>query len=73
MLLNPKASCINYINKKYDDGLFIWVLEDCGARAWVLKHSVSFKELFGQNSRTWRKNDYSVVAVHPDGNVIFIV
>ncbi|KAF8736306.1 hypothetical protein HU200_014361 [Digitaria exilis] len=64
---------LHYINKKYDDGLFIWVLEDYGARAWVLKHSVSFKELFGQNSRTWRKNDYSVVAMHPDGNVVFIV
>jgi len=64
---------LHYINQTSDAELFIWVLEDYDAQAWVLKHSVSFMKLFGKKSRTVRKNGYSVVAMHPDGNVVFIV
>ncbi|KAJ1288592.1 hypothetical protein BS78_02G099600 [Paspalum vaginatum] len=38
-----------------------------------LFHTVSFVELFGKKSRTHYKNEYNVVAMHPDANVIFIV
>ncbi|CAN6222527.1 unnamed protein product [Urochloa humidicola] len=64
---------LHYINRTSDAELFIWVLEDYDAQAWVLKHSVSFMELFGKTGHTSRKNDYSVVAMHPDANVVFIV
>jgi len=69
--------CLHYINKAADAQLSIWVLEDYDTQKWVLKHSVSFMELFAklshQQSHRGRKKDYSVVAMHPDANVIFIV
>ncbi|CAM0147253.1 unnamed protein product [Urochloa decumbens] len=52
--------------------LSIWVLQDYDAEKWVVKHSVTFLQLFG------RMNcdvvfDYKVVAIHPDRNSIFFV
>ncbi|RCV19575.1 hypothetical protein SETIT_3G396800v2 [Setaria italica] len=52
--------------------LSIWVLRDYDAEEWVLKHSVDFFKLFGRmNCRV--EFDYSVVAIHPDRNLIFFV
>ncbi|RLN33729.1 F-box protein [Panicum miliaceum] len=49
----------------------IWVLEDYDKEEWVMKHSVSSLQLFG--SIRWLANfDYTVVAIHPDRNLIFI-
>jgi len=52
--------------------LLVWVLEDHDAGEWVLKHTVSFPELFGRIACQFRV-EYSVVAVHPDGNWLFFV
>ncbi|XP_034582877.1 uncharacterized protein [Setaria viridis] len=52
--------------------LLVWVLEDHDAGEWVLKHTVSFPELFGRIACQFRV-EYSVVAVHPDGNWVFFV
>ncbi|PAN09919.1 hypothetical protein PAHAL_2G057900 [Panicum hallii] len=49
----------------------IWVLEDYDKEEWVMKHSVSSLQLFG--SIKWLVHfDYTVVAIHPDRNLIFI-
>ncbi|TKW30865.1 hypothetical protein SEVIR_2G066000v4 [Setaria viridis] len=53
-------------------GLSIWVLDDYDTEEWVLKHRVSFLELFGQMSCHYGYN-INVLAVHPDRNLIFIV
>ncbi|CAL4914859.1 unnamed protein product [Urochloa decumbens] len=63
---------LHYIYQTPDAQLSIWVLED--TQEWVLKHSVSFIELFGNKRHAyWNNNKYHVVAMHPDGNVVFIV
>ncbi|OEL28192.1 hypothetical protein BAE44_0010787 [Dichanthelium oligosanthes] len=53
-------------------GLSIWVLEDYDIEEWVLKHRVSFLELFGQMNCL---DGYSsiVLAIHPDRNLVFIL
>ena len=53
-------------------GLSIWVLEDYDTEGWVLKHRVSFLELFGQMSCLDGYNS-NVLAIHPDCNLIFIL
>ncbi|CAN6329982.1 unnamed protein product [Urochloa humidicola] len=50
--------------------LSIWVLDHYDAEEWVLKHSVTFLQLFGRMS-CQVQDDYSVVAIHPDRNLIF--
>ncbi|CAN6357161.1 unnamed protein product [Urochloa humidicola] len=50
--------------------LSIWVLHDYDAGEWVLKHSVTFLQLFGRMS-CQVQDDYSVVAIHPDRSLIF--
>ena len=52
--------------------LSIWVLQDYNKEEWVLKHSVSFLQLFGRTSFQV-EHDYNVVAIHPDRNMIFFV
>ncbi|CAN6343270.1 unnamed protein product [Urochloa humidicola] len=52
--------------------LSIWVLQGYDTNEWVLKHSVTFLQLFGRmNCRAIF--DYKVVAIHPDRNLIFFV
>ncbi|KAF8643443.1 hypothetical protein HU200_066874 [Digitaria exilis] len=54
--------------------MLVWVLgeDDTGDGEWVLKHTVSFPELFGRIACQFRV-EYSVVAVHPDGDWVFFV
>ncbi|CAO2189985.1 unnamed protein product [Urochloa humidicola] len=61
---------LHYINQESDARLSIWVLQDYDADKWVLKHRV---KLFGKKGCVGWKNGYHVIAMHPDGNVIFIV
>uniref|UniRef100_A0A0A9HNW2 F-box associated domain-containing protein n=1 Tax=Arundo donax TaxID=35708 RepID=A0A0A9HNW2_ARUDO len=49
-----------------------WVLQDYGTQEWVMKHSVSSLQLFGK-SKCLVQFDYSVVAIHPNRNMVFIV
>jgi hypothetical protein len=52
------------------DLLSIWVL-DHDAQKWTLKHSLSHSCLFG--SRFCKSDcDYTVVAIHPDNNLVYI-
>ena len=54
--------------------LLVWVLEDYDAGEWVVKHDVGFPELFGSGRFACQfRVEYSVVAVHPDGNWVFFV
>nr|TKW30875.1 hypothetical protein SEVIR_2G066700v2 [Setaria viridis] len=53
-------------------GLSIWVLEDYDAEEWVLKHNVSFLQLFGTKNYV-SPFHYVVVAFHPDRNLVFFV
>ncbi|CAN6203238.1 unnamed protein product [Urochloa humidicola] len=53
-------------------GLSIWVLEEFDTEEWVLKHRVSFLELFGPMNSLDGFNR-SVLAIHPDRNLIFIL
>jgi len=50
--------------------LSIWVLQDYDTEEWVLKHNVSFMQLFGRTS-CQVEHDYSMIAIHPDRNLIF--
>jgi len=55
--------------RDFDDDCLvsIWVLDDCDTQKWVLKHSVSWRHLFGS-----ALYDVDVVAIHPDSNFVFI-
>jgi len=57
-------------NQSYE--LFIWVLEDYDTEEWVLKDTVSSLKLFGSMS-PGTTNDFEVVAVHPDHNLVFLI
>jgi hypothetical protein len=50
--------------------LSIWVRDD-NTQQWVLKHRVSLLHLFGKLGESG--TEYSVVAIHPDRNLVFIV
>jgi F-box interacting protein len=47
----------------------IWVLEDYDKEEWVMKHHVSLLQLFGKLLVDFY---YTVVAIHPDRDLIFI-
>uniref|UniRef100_A0A0A9D035 F-box protein At3g26010-like beta-propeller domain-containing protein n=1 Tax=Arundo donax TaxID=35708 RepID=A0A0A9D035_ARUDO len=49
-----------------------WVLQDYDTQEWVMKHSISSLQLFGK-SKCLVQFDYSVVGIHPDRNLVFIV
>ncbi|KAF8779433.1 hypothetical protein HU200_002704 [Digitaria exilis] len=61
---------LHYINQESDARLSIWVLQDYDADKWVLKDRV---KLFGENRYMGWENGFHVIAMHPDGNVVFIV
>ncbi|CAL5090958.1 unnamed protein product [Urochloa decumbens] len=72
--------CISVLGKQKvecnDDlqltGLSIWVLEDYDTEEWVLKHCVSFLQLFGTKI-CLSPFAYVAVAFHPDRNLVFFV
>ena len=63
-----RLHCISEQIKGNSAQITIWVLEDYDKEEWVMKHSVSSLQLFGGLVNL----DYTVVAIHPDRNLIFI-
>ncbi|CAL4890806.1 unnamed protein product [Urochloa decumbens] len=66
---------LHYVTRRWDKAsdtteLSVWVLEEYGAETWVLKHSVTFLHLFGRTGHP-SEFEYSVVAIHPDRNLMF--
>ncbi|KAL6647306.1 hypothetical protein ACP70R_014743 [Stipagrostis hirtigluma subsp. patula] len=60
--------CLHYIHQKYGaqgNQLFIWVLSDCDTQEWILKGTVNFSELFGEEIVG------DGISIHPDQNVVF--
>ncbi|TVU50140.1 hypothetical protein EJB05_01497, partial [Eragrostis curvula] len=55
------------------DKLAIWVLEDRNSEDWTLKHTVSFRHLVGKKSVHCGYDEFIVVAIHPDRNMVFFV
>jgi hypothetical protein len=68
---------IEAYSSEYNDGddveykLSIWILPEGDAQELILKHAVSFLHLFGEKSCK-AGIDYSVVAIHPDRDVIIL-
>ncbi|WVZ54419.1 hypothetical protein U9M48_005214, partial [Paspalum notatum var. saurae] len=54
----------------YQSGISVWVLE---TQEWVLKHNVSFLEMFGKEEEDRVQFAYNVVAIHPDCDWVFLV
>jgi F-box interacting protein len=52
--------------------LSIWVLEDPSNENWTLKRYISHLQLFGTEYSAYA-DDYSVISIHPEDNLIFIV
>ncbi|KAF8732067.1 hypothetical protein HU200_016023 [Digitaria exilis] len=74
MCVRPPHGCLS---EEQPLKMLVWVLGDhdddaAGDGEWVLKHTVSFPELFGRIACQFRV-EYSVVAVHPDGDWVFFV
>ncbi|CAN6222509.1 unnamed protein product [Urochloa humidicola] len=65
-LVEREGDCLKWA------GLSIWVLEDYDTEEWVLKHRVSFLELFGQMNPLDSFSS-AVLAIHPDRYLIFIL
>ncbi|WVZ54436.1 hypothetical protein U9M48_005228, partial [Paspalum notatum var. saurae] len=57
----------------YQSGISVWVLESYDTQEWVLKHNVSFLEMFGKKEEDRVHFYYNVVAIHPDCNWVFLV
>ncbi|CAL4906505.1 unnamed protein product [Urochloa decumbens] len=55
------------------DKLEIWVLEDKDSEEWTLKHMISFNHLVRKKQVSYGFHDFSVVAFHPDRNMVFFV
>jgi hypothetical protein len=51
--------------------LSLWALEDSSSETWILKHSTSHLQLFGEMYSSFAQ--YFSVIVHPEQNMIFIV
>ena len=55
----------------------MWILEDCGTDNWSLKYVVNTEELFVRmNIKVDSElcdEDYRVITVHPEWNLIFFV
>ncbi|CAN6180757.1 unnamed protein product [Urochloa humidicola] len=62
-----------WLSEEHPLKMLVWVLEDYDAGEWVLKHAVGFPELFDGRVACQFRVEYSVVAVHPDGNWVFFV
>ncbi|XP_020164406.3 F-box protein At5g07610 [Aegilops tauschii subsp. strangulata] len=71
----PSQGQLYFANSPADsDGseLSIWVLDDFIKGKWTLKHNVSHLQLFGTKYSSYA-NDYSVISMHPEHSLIFIV
>ncbi|TVU50138.1 hypothetical protein EJB05_01495, partial [Eragrostis curvula] len=55
------------------DNLAIWVLEDLNSEEWTLKHTVSFRHLVRKRTVHFGYDEFIVVAIHPDRNMVFFV
>ncbi|TVU20781.1 hypothetical protein EJB05_30377, partial [Eragrostis curvula] len=55
------------------DKLVIWVLEDSNSEKWTLKHTVSFIRLVRKYHVRFGFDEFIVVAIHPDRNMVFFV
>ncbi|GJM95606.1 hypothetical protein PR202_ga12368 [Eleusine coracana subsp. coracana] len=55
------------------DKLVIWVLKDRNSEKWTLKHTVSFKHLVRKSHVLFGVDEFTVVAIHPDRNMVFFV
>ncbi|CAN6213366.1 unnamed protein product [Urochloa humidicola] len=62
-----------WLSEEHPLKMLVWVLEDYDSGEWVLKHTVGFPELFDGRVACQFRVEYSVVAVHPDGNWVFFV
>ncbi|GJN29272.1 hypothetical protein PR202_gb17482 [Eleusine coracana subsp. coracana] len=65
-----RLHCIS-MDKELRSYLSVWVLEDYDTEEWILKHRVNCSKLFGKMNCSFFY--FSVVAIHPDHNVVFFV
>jgi hypothetical protein len=67
--------CVCTIAGPNESKLSIWILEDYGTDNWTLKHAVSIWILFGRINIKFGfvdcAEDYIVITVHPEWNLIF--
>ncbi|KAF8687751.1 hypothetical protein HU200_042683 [Digitaria exilis] len=56
-----------------DYGLSVWVLEDYNSENWSLKHNVNILDLFGAHYYSVFRDNFKVISIHPERNVIFMV
>jgi len=63
-----------YINTRrhLTSKISVWILEDYSAGQWMFKYNVSTSQLFGEVDLMFER-DYSLIAIHPECNVIFVV
>ncbi|OQU88604.1 hypothetical protein SORBI_3002G061300 [Sorghum bicolor] len=68
-----RLHCVSHGSAGCD--LSIWVIEDHHGttKQWVLKHTVSCVRLSGRERCRDARADYTVVAIHPDGNTLFVL
>uniref|UniRef100_A0A0A9D0H5 F-box domain-containing protein n=1 Tax=Arundo donax TaxID=35708 RepID=A0A0A9D0H5_ARUDO len=55
------------------DKVAVWVLEDHDSEKWTLKHMVSFKHLVGRKHVVFGFDEFIIVAMHPERNMVFFV
>ncbi|KAF8659004.1 hypothetical protein HU200_058847 [Digitaria exilis] len=56
-----------------DYGLSVWVLEDYNSENWSLKHNFNILDLFGAHYYSVFRDNFKVISIHPERNVIFMV
>ncbi|PUZ68749.1 hypothetical protein GQ55_2G053700 [Panicum hallii var. hallii] len=80
LLIGQSQGLLHYVSEHVDhegncsqwSGLSVWVHEDYDTDEWVLKHRVSFLELFGKRDCS-AGFDYNALAIQPDRNMLFIL
>ncbi|KAG0536514.1 hypothetical protein BDA96_03G070300 [Sorghum bicolor] len=51
----------------------IWVLEDYNGENWTLKHNVNLLHLFGAANCSKVADNFSIISIHPEHDMIFLV
>ncbi|KAM0909745.1 hypothetical protein ACQ4PT_014626 [Festuca glaucescens] len=65
---------LHYLNVRDRDPstLSVWILDSYHTGKWIFKYNISISKLFG-HKRFRLARDYTLIAIHPDCNLIFVI
>ncbi|XP_047088900.1 F-box protein At5g07610-like [Lolium rigidum] len=73
-LIGQSQGRLHYVNARDRDAstLSVWILDSHHSGKWIFKYNISTSKLFGHKGFRLSRN-YTLIAIHPDCNLIFII